>query len=114
MDHSMHKALQDGFPLVTLDGHALGTLCVMDSAPRELNADQRQALRVLARHVVGQLELRRQARELAQARQSGDEIKRELAKVRAELATARKNLSKLNAAARRTPRKPARMTQNRR
>jgi GAF domain-containing protein len=96
-----------GAPLVTPDGHALGTLCVLDQSPRELNADQRQALRVLARHVVGQLELRRQSRELATARNSGDEIKRDLLKVRAELAAARKSLRKLTAAPHASAPKPA-------
>ena len=97
-----------GAPLVTPDGHALGALCVLDQVPRQLNADQRQALRVLARHVVGQLELRRQSRELAHARQSGTEIKRELLKVRAELAAARKSLRKLTAAPQASASKPAR------
>lgn len=96
-----------GAPLVTPDGHALGTLCVLDQVPRELNPDQRQALRVLARHVVGQLELRRQSRELATARNSGDEIKRELLKVRAELAAASKSLQKVVALPQASASKPA-------
>ena len=48
-----------GAPLVTADGHALGTLCVLDQKARELRPDQQQALRILARHTVSQLELRR-------------------------------------------------------
>jgi len=56
-----------GAPLVTTEGHALGTLCMMDHIPRVLTAEQRGALRALSRHVVSQLELRRQARVLTDA-----------------------------------------------
>ena len=45
-----------GMPLVTEDGHALGSLCVIDRTPRHLTADQESALRTLARHVVRQME----------------------------------------------------------
>ena len=37
----------------------------MDHVPRDLNPAQQEALRVLSRQVMSQLELRRQARELA-------------------------------------------------
>ena len=48
-----------GAPLVSSDGQALGTLCVVDRKPRVLRPAQKDALRALARQVVSQLELRR-------------------------------------------------------
>ncbi len=53
-----------GTPLVTFAGDALGSLCVIDRTPRELHAGQLEALRVLGRQVVYQLELRRAFEEL--------------------------------------------------
>ena len=54
-----------GAPLVNPEGHALGTLCVLDLEPRELTTDQKQALRVLRDHVMTLLELRRSKRRLS-------------------------------------------------
>ncbi|WP_210543165.1 PAS domain S-box protein [Rhodoferax sp. PAMC 29310] len=53
-----HIRFYAGIPLVTSSGLALGTLCVIDRTPRELNASQRQALRTLGRQVMALLELR--------------------------------------------------------
>jgi GAF domain-containing protein len=78
-----------GAPLITPDGYALGTLCVIDKVPRELREDQKQALLILARHVVSQLELRRRSRELAEARQEDAKLRREVEALRAELAAIR-------------------------
>ncbi|MDP9795816.1 signal transduction histidine kinase [Catenuloplanes nepalensis] len=56
-----------GAPLMMQDGHAIGTVCVMDHRPRELTTDQRRALRSLARHAAAHLELRRYAARVVDA-----------------------------------------------
>jgi two-component system cell cycle sensor histidine kinase/response regulator CckA len=48
-----------GAPLLTTEGYALGTLCVMDRLPRELPAGHKDALLTLAHLVAAQLEVRR-------------------------------------------------------
>ena len=50
-----------GAPLVTSWGHAIGTICVIDSRPREVDDQQLEALRKLAEEVVERLEKNRQA-----------------------------------------------------
>ncbi|WP_207461761.1 histidine kinase dimerization/phosphoacceptor domain -containing protein [Azospirillum sp. SYSU D00513] len=47
-----------GYLLQTAEGQALGTLCVLDHQPRDLDQDQRFALKALAGQVMGQMELR--------------------------------------------------------
>jgi PAS domain S-box-containing protein len=48
-----------GAPILNPDGHAVGTIAVMDAAPRVPTEEQCQALRRLARQAAAQLELRR-------------------------------------------------------
>lgn len=53
-----------GAPLKTACGHHLGTLCILDSKPRQIDPDQIETLRILAHQVMAHLELRKSHREL--------------------------------------------------
>ena len=59
-----------GAPLVTAEGHALGTICVIDHQPRQLNEEQVKALRALSHQVVAQLRLRQQLMEWRRANEA--------------------------------------------
>jgi len=46
-----------GIPLITHDGHSLGSLCVTDQTPMQLDSSQTQMLELLSKQIVGILEL---------------------------------------------------------
>lgn len=56
-----------GAPLVNEDGFALGTLCVADREPRELDEEQKAALQSLSRLALRQMELRKNLQSLKEA-----------------------------------------------
>jgi diguanylate cyclase (GGDEF)-like protein len=51
-----------GMPLITPAGHAIGTICVMDSISRNLTNEQKESLAVLARQTISLLEAARCSR----------------------------------------------------
>lgn len=62
-----HIRFYAGIPLEVEDGHRLGSLCVIDRQPRDIDADHLRSLEDLARIAVRLIEQRRKKRE-AQAR----------------------------------------------
>jgi len=48
-----------GVPLVSTSGYPLGTLCVIDTKPKEMNAEQIEALKALSNQVIRLFELRK-------------------------------------------------------
>jgi PAS domain S-box-containing protein len=62
-----HMRFYAGAPLVTSNGIALGSLCVVDAAPHSLDARTEEALRLLARQVTAQIELRARSEALARS-----------------------------------------------
>jgi anti-sigma regulatory factor (Ser/Thr protein kinase) len=86
-----------GAPLVTHDGHALGSLCVLDRVPRTLTPEQRAALDALRRQAVAQLELRLSVDELAQALRERDQAEEAQQRLVQKLRDALENARHLSA-----------------
>lgn len=62
-----HIRFYAGAPLINEEGFALGTLCVVDRQPRELDDAQKEALKSLSRLALGQMELRQNLQLLKEA-----------------------------------------------
>src|SRR5713226_2904063 len=62
-----------GMPLVNPQGHALGTLCVIDRKPRSLAPSQRSVLSELARLVVSLMEAGKSRMEVRRAQTAAEE-----------------------------------------
>jgi anti-sigma regulatory factor (Ser/Thr protein kinase) len=82
-----------GAPLITREGHALGTICVIDQVPRNLSADEAWALEALRRQTQAQLELRRNLMELEGALAERDQAEADQTALVKEL---RKSLDKVD------------------
>ena len=74
-----------GAPIVSPEGHALGTLCVLDLKPRTLTSRQHEALDALRRQVQAQLELRRNLTDLSEALAERDAAEAERERLLVEL-----------------------------
>lgn len=62
-----HVRFYAGVPVLSYDGLALGSLCVLDRQPRQLSVEQLKALKALAHQVEDQMELRRDILQLEKA-----------------------------------------------
>jgi diguanylate cyclase (GGDEF)-like protein len=63
-----------GAPLVTPNGFPIGTLCVMDTVPRQLSYQQLDALRRLTRQAIAQMELIQEIRNRKQSEIEGRQL----------------------------------------
>lgn len=63
----LHVRFYAGAPLAARDGHLLGTLCVIDREPHTLTEAQMEALKIVGRLVIGNIELRNDLQDLRDA-----------------------------------------------
>ncbi|TGK16949.1 GAF domain-containing hybrid sensor histidine kinase/response regulator [Leptospira kmetyi] len=63
-----------GTPLKTPDGYNIGTLCVIDQAPKRLDQKQRVILKVLSNQIISNFELIKKNRELIVIRKKEEEL----------------------------------------
>src|SRR6478735_8736094 len=92
-----HIRFYAGSPLVTPEGAALGTLCVVDSVPRTLTPAQRDALEALRRQVEAQLALRRNLHDLQAALAERDRAEADQTRLVHDLRHALDEVSRLSA-----------------
>ena len=67
-----------GAPLNTSEGQAIGTLCVIDNKPKDLNQNQKDSLKLLADQVVRLLDLRKKNLELSNVNQKVTKLNEQL------------------------------------
>ena len=91
-----HIRFYAGAALVSREGEPLGALCVADSVPRTLTADQTAALYALRRQVQSQLELRRNLFELQSALAARDHAEEVQQRLVGELRAALDEVNKLS------------------
>jgi GAF domain-containing protein len=60
----LHVRFYAGAPLAARDGHLLGTICVIDREPHTLTDAQMEALRILGKLVIANIELRSDLQDL--------------------------------------------------
>ena len=82
-----------GTPLITSEGHAIGTLCLLDTRPRELGEEQMKVLAAFARAVVGRLELLGALTREQRAKKEEAQRSQELQRTQARLKTILDNLT---------------------
>jgi hypothetical protein len=63
----LHVRFYAGAPLAARDGHLLGTICVMDREPHTLTEGQMEALQILGRLVIANIELKSDLQDLRDA-----------------------------------------------
>ncbi|WP_372859680.1 response regulator [Pseudoalteromonas sp.] len=83
-----------GAPLITPRGNAIGTLCVISDKPKKLSRKQINALKILSKEVIAQLELRLNNKKLVVALEKQKEQNKELEKLKKEADTANNLKSK--------------------
>lgn len=83
-----------GTPLITPRGNAIGTLCVISDKPKKLSSKQINALTVLGKEVIAQLELRLNNKKLSMALEKQKAHNKELEKLKEEADTANNTKSK--------------------
>lgn len=59
-----HILFYAGYPLRSPEGYNIGTICVLDRVPKNLNADQKKSLETLSKAVIAQFELKKRNNDL--------------------------------------------------